>query len=106
MNEIDTSQLITQMRAMAAAAQGNTVTPQNNITSSNFGDLLSNSINKVNEVQKTSGKLTNAFLSGDSSVSLAEVMIAKQKSGIAFEAALQVRKKLLSAYKEIMSMQV
>ncbi|HHI93301.1 MAG TPA: flagellar hook-basal body complex protein FliE [Gammaproteobacteria bacterium] len=106
MNDIDTSQLITQMRAMAAAAQGNTATPQHSITGSNFGDLLSNSINKVNEVQKASGKLTNSFISGDSSISLAEVMIAKQKSSIAFEAALQVRKKLVSAYKEIMSMQV
>ncbi len=106
MNEIDTSQLITRMRAMATAAQGNPVTPENSMTGNSFGDLLTNSINKVNEVQKASGKLTNSFLSGDSSVSLAEVMIAKQKSGIAFEAALQVRKKLLSAYKEIMSMQV
>jgi flagellar hook-basal body complex protein FliE len=65
-----------------------------------------NSINKVNEVQKESGKLADAFVMGDPNVSLAEVMIAKQKSGIAFEATLQVRNKLLSAYKEIMAMQV
>jgi flagellar hook-basal body complex protein FliE len=43
---------------------------------------------------------------GDPNVSLAEVMIAKQKAGIAFEATIQVRNKLLGAYKEIMAMQV
>jgi flagellar hook-basal body complex protein FliE len=106
MNEIDTSQLITQMRAMAAAAQGNAATPEVTPAGSDFGDLLANSINKVNEVQKESGKLSDAFVMGDPSVSLAEVMIAKQKSSIAFEATLQVRNKLLGTYKEIMAMQV
>lgn len=106
MNEIDTSRLITQMRAMAAAAQGTPTVSENNVAGSDFGTLLSNSINKVNEVQKESGKLANSFVMGDPNISLAEVMIAKQKSGIAFEATLQVRNKLLSAYKEIMAMQV
>ena len=106
MNEIDTSQLITQMRAMAAAAQGSPVIPTNNSVGNDFGTLLSTSINKVNEVQKEAGRLGDAFVTGDPNVSLAEVMIAKQKSGIAFEATLQVRNKLLGVYKEIMSMQV
>ena len=106
MNEIDTSQLITQMRAMAAAAQGNTAVEKPAHAGNDFGELLNNSINKVNEVQKESGKLADAFVMGDPNVSLAEVMIAKQKSGIAFEATLQVRNKLLSSYKEIMAMQV
>jgi flagellar hook-basal body complex protein FliE len=106
MNEIDTSQLITQMRAMAAAAQGSPAVAEPAAAGSDFGSLLSNSISKVNEVQKESGHLADAFVMGDPNVSLAEVMIAKQKSGIAFEATLQVRNKLLSAYKEIMAMQV
>lgn len=106
MNEIDTSQLITQMRAMAAAAQGNSAVPEAKVAGGDFGSLLTDSINKVNEVSKESGRLADAFVMGDSNVSLAEVMIAKQKSGIAFEATLQVRNKLLTAYKEIMAMQV
>lgn len=106
MNEIDTSQLITQMRAMAAAAQGSPAVSESNVAGSDFGALLNNSINKVNEISKESGKLADAFVMGDPNISLAEVMIAKQKSGIAFEATMQVRNKLLSAYKEIMAMQV
>lgn len=106
MNEIDTSQLITQMRAMASAAQGTPQIPEGNSTGSDFSSMLMKSINSVNDVQKEAGRLGDAFVMGDPSVSLAEVMIAKQKSGIAFEATLQVRNKLLGAYKEIMAMQV
>ena len=106
MNQIDTSQLVTQMRAMAAAAQGNTPVQPTNGVGGDFSALLSKSIDSVNAVQKEAGKLGNAFVGGDKNISLAEVMIAKQKSGIAFEATLQVRNKLVSAYKEIMAMQV
>ena len=110
MNTIDTSQLITQMRAMAAAASqgaGNVAGAQeSNPVASDFSSLLTKSIDSVNEVQKEAGRLGDAFVMGDPNVSLAEVMIAKQKSGIAFEATLQVRNKLLNAYKEIMAMQV
>jgi len=108
MNEIDTSQLLVQMRAMAAAAQGQPAAApgQVNGTAEDFSALLKQSIDGVNGLQKNSGKLGNAFVMGDSSVSLAEVMIAKQKSGIAFQATVQVRNKLLDAYKQIMAMQV
>jgi flagellar hook-basal body complex protein FliE len=109
MNEIgkiDTSALLTQMRAMAAAAQGQTAPVNSNPVGSGFGELLARSINSVNELQQQSSHMSEAFLRGDSSVSLAEVMIAKQKSSVAFEATVQVRNKLISAYKEIMAMQV
>jgi flagellar hook-basal body complex protein FliE len=43
---------------------------------------------------------------GDNSLSLAEVMLTKEKAGIAFEATVQVRNKVLEAYKQIMNMPV
>lgn len=106
MNEINTSQLVTQMRAMIEAAQGQTITPPVNPAGSGFGDLLAKSINSVNELQNESKVMGDAFVTGDPGVSLAEVMIAKQKASIAFEATIAVRNTLLSAYKEIMSMPV
>jgi len=106
MNQIDTSQLITQMRAMAAAAQGQQSVTATSAPAGDFSSLLTKSIDSVNEIQKESGRLGDAFVMGDPNVSLAEVMIAKQKAGIAFEATLQVRNKLLGAYKEIMAMPV
>jgi flagellar hook-basal body complex protein FliE len=75
-------------------------------SSANFGELLSQAVNKVNDLQAHSGELKNAVEMGDRSVSLAEAMIASQKAGIAFEATVQVRNKLVDAYKQIMSMPV
>ncbi len=41
---------------------------------------------------------------GDQDVSLAEVMIASQKASVSFQAMLQVRNKLVDAYKDVMNM--
>jgi flagellar hook-basal body complex protein FliE len=57
-------------------------------------------------MQLDSKRQTMAFEMGDKSLSLADVMVAKEKSGIAFEATIQVRNKVLEAYKQIMSMPV
>ena len=39
-------------------------------------------------------------------MSLSDVMIARNKSSVAFEATLQVRNKMVDAYKELMNMPV
>ena len=101
--------MLMQLRANAALAQNKLsgTQPLNSEASgANFSTLLKQSIDKVNELQQTSGDLAKAFEIGDSSVSLAEVMIARQKSSVAFESVLQVRNKLMEAYREVMSMQV
>lgn len=104
MNEINTESLLAQIRAMEQAAKG--LEKAQPSPEENFSDLLKNTIEKVNEVQKDSGELSKAFEMGDPTVTLAEVMIAKQKAGLAFQSVLQVRNKLVNAYKEIMSMPV
>lgn len=71
-----------------------------------FGDMLSNAINNVNGLQKTSGNLQMRFDRGDEDVSLSDVMIARNKSTVAFDATIQVRNKLVEAYKELMNMPV
>lgn len=72
----------------------------------NFSDALKASLDQVNQTQRTSEKLSKNFVMGDDSVSLSDVMIAGQKSNIAFQATVQVRNKLVSAYQDIMNMQV
>jgi flagellar hook-basal body complex protein FliE len=71
-----------------------------------FSDALKNSLEQVSNSQKTAEDLGNRFAMGDDSVSLSDTMIAMQKSTIAFQATVQVRNKLVSAYHEIMNMQV
>ncbi|MES2014116.1 MAG: flagellar hook-basal body complex protein FliE [Pseudomonadota bacterium] len=72
----------------------------------NFADALKASLNQVNQVQMDAEKLGKSFAMGDDSVSLSDVMIAGQKANISFQATVQVRNKLVSAYHDIMNMQV
>lgn len=71
-----------------------------------FGELFSRAIDSVNQTQQQANTLRNAYEGGETGVSLTQVMVAAEKSGIAFDAMTQVRNKLVDAYKEIMSMPV
>jgi flagellar hook-basal body complex protein FliE len=109
MKEINTESMLMQLRANAALAQNKLTgvqAPSEEANGANFSSLLKQSIDKVNELQSSSSELGKAFELGDPNVSLAEVMIARQKSSVAFQSVLQVRNKLMEAYREVMSMQV
>ena len=71
-----------------------------------FSDALKASLDQVNQTQLHAEKLGKNFAMGDDSVSLSDVMIAGQKANISFQATVQVRNKLVSAYQDIMNMQV
>jgi len=60
----------------------------------------------VNAVQQQANALREGYEIGSSGVSLTQVMIAAEKSSVAFEAMTQVRNRLVEAYKEIMNMPV
>ncbi|WP_184080235.1 flagellar hook-basal body complex protein FliE [Sphingobium subterraneum] len=70
-----------------------------------FTQALKGALEKVNQLQNDSSAAATAFERGETT-DIAAVMLAKQKASIGFEATLQVRNKLLSAYKDIMSMPV
>lgn len=107
-NTINADTLLTQMRAMASQAQGQTTATSNTGAAgdTNFSDILKQSVDKVNDTQMSANKLQEAFQTGDQSVHVSEVMVAMQKSSVSFQAMLQVRNKLVNAYQDIMNMQV
>lgn len=70
-----------------------------------FGELLKSAINQVNEMQKQSDDKTLALAKGDIN-DLHNVMISAQKSSIVLETAVQMQRKAIDAYNEIMRMQV
>ena len=70
-----------------------------------FADTLQDALKNVNETQTQSSALSESFERGET-VDIAKVMLARQQASVGFEATLQVRNKLLSAYKDIMSMPV
>lgn len=77
-----------------------------NASGSEFSAMLKQAVEGVNSMQLESKDMQQRFEMGDPSLSLAQVMVAKEKAGIAFEATVQVRNKVLEAYKTIMNMSV
>lgn len=74
-------------------------------SSGKFADFLKTSIENVNEAQFNSDQKTKALAMGEID-NLHEVMIAAQKASITLETTVQVQKKVIDAYNEIMRMQV
>lgn len=102
------NQVLAEMRRLSAAAQsappGDTQGPQSQ--GGDFAALLKQSIDQVNDTQQAAGKMSAAFSAGDPNVDVAEVMVALQKAGVAFQAMTEVRNRLVTAYQDIMSMPV
>ena len=71
-----------------------------------FAKALHESLQGVSDRSAEAQALSKRFTMGDDTVSLSDTMIAMQKSSIAFQATVQVRNKLVSAYHDIMNMQV
>ncbi|MGC1271764.1 MAG: flagellar hook-basal body complex protein FliE, partial [Croceibacterium sp.] len=74
-------------------------------TGGGFADTLRSALDGVNSSQSRASELTESYERGETT-DIAKVMLARQESGVAFEATLQVRNKLLSAYQDIMRMGV
>ena len=73
---------------------------------SEFASLLSKGIDQVNQSQQRADQLSTAFQRGEPGVELSQVMVEMQKANVAFRAVTEVRNRLVSAYQEIMNMQV
>ncbi|MBU3621842.1 flagellar hook-basal body complex protein FliE [Polynucleobacter sp. CS-Odin-A6] len=71
-----------------------------------FAAALKASLDQVNETHDKAVELGKNFSLGDDSVHLSDVMIATQKASLSFQATVQVRNKLVTAYHDIMNMQV
>ncbi len=71
-----------------------------------FGQLFTQAIDKVNGLQKESSALAKAYESGEPGVDITDVMIASQKSSVSFQAMVQVRNKLVDAYRDVMNMPI
>jgi flagellar hook-basal body complex protein FliE len=99
--------MLAQMRAVAQAASSAPARAQNTVPENGgFAAELARSLNRVSDMQNSASAQARAFEMGAPDISLNNVMIDMQKAGIAFQATMQVRNRLVAAYQEIASMAV
>lgn len=98
---MERSQLLQQVKAPETTTASSTTSGP----AGSFTESLKGALDSVNAAQQKSSAITEAYERGET-VDIAKVMLARQESGVAFEATLQVRNKLLTAYQDIMRMGV
>jgi flagellar hook-basal body complex protein FliE len=106
-NKVD--QLLGQMRAaqsLATKLGAKIGTDAPEAAKADFAAMLKSSIEQVNKTQTQAESLTRAFEIGAPGVQLHDVMISLSKANVSFQQMVQVRNKLVSAYHDIMNMQV
>ncbi len=118
-DRMDINRVLVEMRSLKAQTQAFKPTESTDVNplkssqplspvneTPNFGQLMNQAVDKVNEMQKTSKTMATAFEQGQSGVDITDVMIASQKASVSFQAMLQVRNKLVESYRDIMNMPV
>jgi flagellar hook-basal body complex protein FliE len=70
-----------------------------------FTDRITNAIDQVADAQTKTAELAKAYEMGQEN-DLSKVMISQQVSSLGFQLTLNVRNKVLSAYKDILNMPV
>lgn len=99
--------MLAQMRAVARSASGATRAETVHAPPADgFAEALSRSLQRVSTQQNQAAAQARAFALGVPDVSLNDVMIDMQTAGLAFQATVQVRNRLVAAYQEIASMPV
>lgn len=117
MSSMQINSVLAQIRALSAQVkpiQAPTINPLGHAgavsgaptASGSFADIFKQGLNQVNQTQQSADALATSFQKGTPGVELADVMIEMQKASVGFRAVTEVRNKMVSAYQEIMSMQI
>ncbi len=113
MSAIDVNNLLSQMRQMTAQVRSADTassvapigTPQVG-EQADFSSLLRQSISAVGRNQMEAGRMAAGFERGDPGADLGRTMIAVQKADLSLRTMVEVRNKMVDAYKDIMNMPV
>lgn len=100
-------QMLAELRSASALTSGKPAQPAGAVgADTDFAVALKSAIDQVSQVQQSAQQMTQEFASGSSNVNLQDVMVNLQKANLSFQQMVQVRNKLVSAYHDIMNMQV
>jgi flagellar hook-basal body complex protein FliE len=98
--------MLLELRSAAGVAHGKPAGQAAGTGGADFAQALTAAINQVNQVQQQAQQMTENFVAGEGNVNLQDVMVNLQKANLSFQQMVQVRNKLVTAYNDIMNMQV
>ncbi len=107
-------QMLSELRSTAQIASGKALQPKQageagaagGAGGADFGQILKGTLDQVNQAQVDAQKLAQDFSAGSGNANLQDVMMSLQKANLSFQQMVQVRNKLVTAYNDIMNMQV
>jgi flagellar hook-basal body complex protein FliE len=88
-----------------SASVGSTQSGGESAGGANFSDILNGAINQVEGARNDANQSVQRFLSGEGD-DLHSTILASQRADLEFQMFLQVRNKVVSAYQEVMRMQM
>ena len=105
-NQMDTA--IAKMQELARLASGQSVGASSNGKTENadFQNMLQTAIRAVNDAQNDAQVKAQQFSTGNSEMSLEEVMVSLQNANVAFQGMIAVRNRLVEAYRDVINLQV
>ncbi|MGH8289757.1 MAG: flagellar hook-basal body complex protein FliE [Steroidobacteraceae bacterium] len=108
MSQLEIDQVLAQIRSLSTqlrpGATAPSVTPAGG--PSEFAALMRQGIDQVNQSEQRATTLADAFARGAPGVELPQVMVQMEKASVSFRALTEVRNRLISAYQDIMNMQM
>jgi flagellar hook-basal body complex protein FliE len=120
MSQISIDQVLSQIRSIAAQTQSPGVRPAEltneaaaasgtgaaAATGNSFATLMRSGLEQANQTELRANDLADKFERGVPGVDLPTVMLEANKANLSFRAVTEVRNRLISAYTDIMNMQM
>ena len=108
MSQMEIDRVLAQIRSLSTQLQPKAAQQPTASTSGpgDFASLLRQGIQQVNQSEQTASQLADAYTRGAPGVELPQVMVQMEKASVSLRALTEVRDRLVSAYTDIMNMQM
>jgi flagellar hook-basal body complex protein FliE len=108
MSQMEINRVLEQIRSLSSQTRlGTGAANQTQQTGpSEFANILRKGVDQVNQTEQRATELSAAFERGTPGVELPQVMLEISKASVSFRALSEVRNRLVTAYQDIMNMQM
>ena len=113
MSSMEINRVLEQIRSLQAQTKGiggpqhgGPSTPADQTAPSAFANILRQGLDPVSQTEQHANQLTDAFAARHPGVELPQVMLEVSKASVSLRAVSEVRNRLISAYQDIMNMQL